>query len=228
MLGKGQDWNKDPKGIVRKHNKIFVPNDEELIFEILWAHHDSPVARHPGQFHTQELIGREFWWPTLSKDVRKYVEACETCQRTKINRRSPNAPLYPTEIATEPWEIISMDIIGPLPESKGYNAILVIMEYLTKMKILVPCTTEITSQGIAVILRRDLFRKHGLPKKVISNRGSNFVSHFMKALYALLGIKGAPSTAYHPQTDRMNERSHQETEQYLAAFTNYRQNDWSE
>src|SRR5882757_6032217 len=111
---------------------------------------------------------------------------------------------------------------------QGYNAILVITEYLTKMKILVPCTTEITSAGVAVILRRELFRKHGLPKKVISDRGSNFVSHFMQALYKLLGIKGAPSTAYHPQTDGMNERSHQETEQYLAAFTNYHQDDWSD
>jgi len=57
------------------------------------------------------------------------------------------------EIATEPWETISLDIVGPLPESKGYNAILVITEYLTKMKILVPCTTDITSTGVAVILR---------------------------------------------------------------------------
>jgi len=226
MLNKGQDWSKDPKGIIRKWNKIFIPNDNEIIFKVIWAHHDSPVAGHPGQYRTQELTGREFWWPTMTKDIKKYVEACEVCQRTKIHRRKSNAPLYPTEIATEPWETIAMDIIGPLPESKGYNAILVITEYLTKMKILVPCTTEITSAGVAVILRRELFRKHGLPKKVISDRGSNFVSHFMQALYKLLGIKGAPSTAYHPQTDGMNERSHQETEQYLAAFTNYHQDDW--
>src|SRR5882757_10999697 len=121
-----------------------------------------------------------------------------------------------------------MDITGLLPKSKGYNAILVITEYLTKMKILVPCTTKITSTGVAVILHRELFRKHGLLKKVISNRGSNFVSHFMKALYKLLRIKGAPSTTYHPQTDGMNEQSHQETKQYLATFTHYHQDDWSD
>ena len=109
----------------------------------------------------------------MTKDIKKYVEACEVCQHTKIHRRKSNALLYPTEIVTEPWEMIAMDIIGPLPESKGYNVILVITEYLTKMKILVPCTTEITSTGVAVILRRELFRKHGLPKKVISDRGSN-------------------------------------------------------
>src|SRR5229473_6205791 len=162
----------------------------------------------------------------MTKDIKKYVEACEVCQRTKIHQRKSNTLLYPTEIATEPWEMIAMDIIGLLPESKGYNAILVITEYLTKMKILVPCTTKITSAGVAVILHRELFQKHGLPKKVISDRGSNFVSHFMQALYKLLGIKGAPSTTYHPQTNGINEQSHQETEQYLAAFTNYHKDDW--
>lgn len=81
-----------------------------------------------------------------------------------------------------------MDIVGPLPESKGYNAILVITEYLTKTKILAPCTDEITSLGVAMILRRELFRKHGLPKNVISDRGPQFVSKFIKELYGLLGI----------------------------------------
>ena len=115
----------------------------------------------------------------MIKDIKRYVEACKVCQHTKIHHRKSNVPLYPTEIVTEPWETIAMDIIGPLPKSKGYNAILVITEYLTKMKILVPCNTEITSAGVVVILHQELFRKHGLPKKVISNRGSNFVSHFM-------------------------------------------------
>ena len=85
MLNKGQDWSKDPKGIIRKWNKIFVPNDNETIFEVIWAHHDSPIAGHPGQYRTQELVGREFWWPTMTKDIKKYVEACEVCQHTKIH-----------------------------------------------------------------------------------------------------------------------------------------------
>ena len=121
-----------------------------------------------------------------------------------------------------------MDLVGPLPDSKGYNAILVIVEYLTKMKILIPTNTELSSTGTAILFRREVFRKHGLPKKVVSDRGPQFVSNFIKDLYRLLGIRGAPSTAYHPQTDGQTERSHQETEQFLAAFVNYRQDDWSD
>ena len=82
--------------------------------------------------------------------------------------------------------------------------------------------------GWALIYRKEVFRKHGLAKKIISDRGSQFVAHFIKDLYALLGIRGAPSTAYHPQTDGSNERSHQELEQYLAAFIGYHQDDWSD
>ena len=96
------------------------------------------------------------------------------------------------------------------------------------MKVLVPCTTKITSSGVAVIFRREVFRKYGLPKKVISDRGGQFISKFMEDLYKLLGICGAPSTAYHPQTNGLNERSHQETEQFLTVFVNYHQDDWSD
>src|ERR1700723_2835681 len=95
------------------------------------------------------------------------------------------------------------------------------------MKRLVPTNTELTSAGTAIIFRREIFRHHGLPRKVVSDRGPQFVSKFILDLYKLLGIRGAPSTAYHPQTDGQMERSHQETEQYLAAFVNFLQNDWS-
>src|SRR5882762_10761134 len=174
MLRKGSDWSLT-QGIVRRQQKIFIPNDEELKEEILWAHHDAPIAGHPGRFRTQELINREYWWPNITKDVRSYVEGCETCQRTKIHCIKSKAPLYPTDIATEPWETISVDIVGPLPESRGYNAILVVTEYLTKMKILVPCTTKITSSGVAVIFHQEVFRKFGLRKKVISDRGGQLL-----------------------------------------------------
>jgi hypothetical protein len=72
--------------------------------------------------------------------------------------------------------------------------------------------------GWALIIRRKVFRRHGLPKKIVSDRGPQFVASFIKDLYSLLGIRGAPSTAYHLQMDGMNECSHQETEQFLAVF----------
>jgi transposase InsO family protein len=86
---------------------------------------------------------------------------------------------------------------------------------------------EVNLEGAAVDFCNKVFWYHGLPHKIISDRGPQFVSKFTKALYKLLGITGNPSTAYHPQTDGQTERVNQEIEQYLRIFINHRQNDWS-
>jgi len=148
-------------------------------------------------------------------DIQKYVEGCETCQRTKPCHTPLAAPLHPHDILTRPWEVISLNLIGPLPESAGQNAILVIVDHFLKMIKVIPSHLEITSSGVARVLRDRVFCNHGLPHKIISDRGPNFVSAFMKELYSFLGITGNPSMAYHPQTDGQMERLNQEVEHYL-------------
>jgi hypothetical protein len=104
--------------------------------------------------------------------------------------------------------------------------ILVIVDRFSKKAYFLPCNTTITSQGVANLYRDHVFKEHGLPKKVISDRGSQFVSGFMKGLYQNLGIEANPSTAYHPQTDGQTERVNQELEEYLRIYVNEQQNDW--
>jgi transposase InsO family protein len=186
------------------------------------------AAGHPGQYKTQELITRNYWWPYIQSDVKKYVSGCETCQRTKAHRRKPENPLHPNEIPPGPWEHISVDLIGELPESQGYNAILVIVDRFSKMIIVIPTNMELTAMGMARMYRDHVWSKHGLPRKIISDRGPQFAAQFMKDLNKLLGITTNLSTAYHPQTDGQTERINQEIEQYLRVFVNYRQTDWFE
>jgi hypothetical protein len=95
------------------------------------------------------------------------------------------------------------------------------------MKILCPTTTELTAYGTAEIFRANVFKRFGIPRKVVSDRGTQFVSEFMKELYKSIGIKGAPSTAWHPQTDGQTERVNQEVEHFLRLYINYQQNDWA-
>jgi transposase InsO family protein len=104
--------------------------------------------------------------------------------------------------------------------------ILVIVDRFSKKAYFLPCNTTITSQGVANLYRDHVFKEHGLPKKVISDRGSQFVSGFMKGLYQNLGIEANPSTAYHLQTDGQTEWVNQELEEYLRIYVNERQNDW--
>jgi transposase InsO family protein len=93
---------------------------------------------------------------------------------------------------------------------------------------LTPTYTSTTSEGLARLFRDHIWKDFGLPKSIISDRGTVFLSAFMKALNHLLGIQTNISTAYHPQTDGQTERINQEVEQYLRLFVNYRQDDWVE
>src|SRR6202048_2221341 len=228
MEEKDPYWLETEEGLAMWKNHVYIPKDQKLREDIIRMHHDLPHIGHPGIHRTEELITRNYWWPYISKDVKAYVTGCETCQRTKADRQKRRAPLRPNAVPERPWEVITWDIIGPLPLSKGYNGILVIVDRFTKRMLAEPINMDLTSEGAARIMRDWVFRDHGLPRKVISDRGPQFVSGFMKELYQLLGIEGNLSTAYHPQTDGQTERVNQEIEQYLRIFVNHHQDDWAE
>ncbi len=119
-------------------------------------------------------------------------------------------------------------MVTGLPKCNGYDAILMIVDRFSKEIIPIACTTELSSEGWAKILRDEVYAKHGMPQVVISDQGTVFISKFMKDLYDLLQIKASTSTAYHPQTDGQTERVNQEVEKYLWIFVNHLQNDWVE
>ena len=164
----------------------------------------------------------------MLENIKQYVAGCKKCQANKPNWQSKTNNLYPNEILQGPWETISIDLIGPLPKSAGYDGILVIVDHFSKMAHYMPINMNITTHGVAKVSWDRVFKDVGIPQKVISDRGPQFVSRFMKELCSQLGIERNPSTAYHPQTNGQTERVNQELEQYLQLYCNYRQNDWAE
>lgn len=213
-------------GLLTHRERIYVPPDETLRADIIKVHHDTPIAGHPGRFKTQELITRTYWWPGIRRDVTHYVEGCSACQRVKYHRESPHAPLHPNEVPTQPFEVISMDFIGPLPECEGFDMVLNVNDHFSRRVICIPCKQDITSEELAQLLIDHVYAEHGLPRRIISDRGSTFVSQFTRALMDRLGIQGSPSTAYHPQTDGLTERYNQELKTYLRLYVDYHQTDW--
>jgi len=185
---------KDTNGIITYKGLIYVPHNQLLRERILYLHHNMPLAGHPGRSKTVELIQHTYWWPGLSGYTARYVRACEVCQRTKPRVGAIPAPLQPNEAPTKPWQIVSIDVIGPLPESSGYDAILVIVDRLTKMVIAVPTNQELSAEGTARILCNRVFTIYGIPEKIISDRGTQFVSNFMTEFYRMMEIEGNPST----------------------------------
>jgi hypothetical protein len=218
----GWEWNGE---FWKKDGRMYV--SEKTRHKVLKAYHDSKTAGHPGSLRTLELVGRDYWWPGMSTYVKTYVSTCDSCNRNKTFPGKPVGYLKPLEVPTRPWQAISTDLITQLPESDGYDAILVIACLFSKMVRAIPTTSDVTSLGVAKLFLEHIWRFFGFPEKTVSDRGPQYASAFMKELLGLLGIKSALSTAYHPQTDGQTERLNQEVEQYLRHFVNERQNDWS-
>lgn len=220
-------WNTEGNLLLYK-GLVYVPPTLALRRRVMQEHHESQFAGHPGQAKTLELITRNYWWPSMKKDVQHYVKTCVPCQRTKTFPAKPSGYLQPNAIPQVPWEHISVDMITGLPESLTYNAILVVVDRFSKMIRLIPTTDHLSSEGLARLFRDHVWKLHGFPVKVISDRGTQFASQFMQALHELLGSKAALSTAYHPQTDGQTERVNQDVEQFLRLFTNDKQDDWAD
>ena len=119
-----------------------------------------------------------------------------------------------------------MDFITHLPESHRYNAIIVVVDWLTKMKHFIPCRGTCDTEEVARLFIKYVWKLHGLPKTIISDRGPQFVSEFWKHLTRCLGIQSLLSTAYHPETDGQTERANSFLEQYLRSQVSYLQDDW--
>ena len=205
LAGKEKSWQEHEDGIVIWQERIYVPKNKQFQEDIIREHHDSITAGHPRRYKTQELITRNYWWPYIQSDIEKYVDGCETCQRTKTHCQKPKNPLHVNKVPSRPWEHISVDLIGELPESQGFNAILIIVDHFSKMIIVIPTNMELTAMGMAWIYQDRVWSKHGLPQKIISDRGPQFAAQFMRDLNKLVGITSNLSTAYHPQTDGQTE-----------------------
>src|SRR5258708_762656 len=119
-------------------------------------------------------------------------------------------------------------MIRELPDSKGYNAVLVVVDRLSKWIHAVPTVTSLDSAGVTWLFLEHVWRHHGLPEEVISDHRPAFVSNFSCELAALLGVKLTPSTSYHLQTDGQTERVNQEIEAYLRVFVSHRQDNWAD
>src|SRR5258707_264474 len=110
---------------------MYVPKDPQLCHDIVHAHHDSMMTSHPGQWKTLELVSCNYWWPGISHYVASYVAGCDVCNHCKSFPTQKVGKLTPNQIPTCHWEVISVDTIGELLESKGYNPILVAVDRLS-------------------------------------------------------------------------------------------------
>jgi len=212
-------------GVVLKEGRIYVP-EGELRGEVIRLYHNTPVGGHRGRWKMTELVTRNYWWLGVMKEVGRYVDGYDACQRYKNRSEVLAGKLMPNAIPEKPWSHISADFITKLPLAQGYDAILVVCDRFSKMVHFIASIEKTSTEGLAKLFRDQVWRLHSLPESIISDRGVQFAAGMMKELNNLLGIQTKLSTAYHPQTDGQTERINQELEQYLRVFIDHRQEQW--
>jgi hypothetical protein len=217
-IGKAPHFREDDQGTLWYKGRICVPDVNDLRKLILSEAHDTAYSIHPGSTKMYYDLKERFWWYGMKRSVAEYVAICDTCQRVKAEHQRPAGLLQPLKIPEWKWEEITMDFIVGLPRTqKGYNSIWVVVDRLTKVAHFIPVNTTYSGARLAELYISRIVCLHGVPKKIISDRGSQFTSRFWEQLHDSLDTKLRFSTAYHPQTDGQTERTNQVLEDMLRA-----------
>jgi len=211
--------------MVTYERRIYIPDSNTLKLNLAQQCHDAKVAGHFGGDKTLDLIKRNYYWPNMEEWVRNYIRTCDAYQRNKTARHRKYGKLVPLEIPSRSWEQISVDFITDLPNVKGYNQCWVIVDMFTKMAHFIPLKNR-KAKELALIFVREVWRLHGLPKRVISDPDTVFMSSFWSEVMRLLEVELDKSSAYHSQSDGQTEPVNQVLEHYLRTYGMWDQDDW--
>ena len=207
--------------------RVVVPDHGDLRLRIMYEYHDAPVGGHRGREKTYLTVSRDFYWPRQYHSVRKYIGACEVCQRAKSSP-SLRAQLQPLPVPEECWDSVLIDLVFGFPADPHKNTgILVFVERFSKMVHLVGVLESISALACARVFIDTVFRLHGLPHELVSDRDPRFPSEFWRFMLKTLETRLKMSASDHPETDGQTERPNRVLVEilrgYVHSFTN-----WSE
>jgi hypothetical protein len=179
MVPKFEGVTMDNDGLLRFNNQIYVPPNDELRSLILNEAHRAVYMAHPGVTKMRANLKPLFLWKGMKAYVVNYVARCLECMQVKVEHRHSTGLLQPHVIPELKWEVISMDFIVGLPlTTRRHDSIFVVVDTLTKSAHFIPVHTMYQVPNIARVSINDIVRLHGVPKRIISNRGSVFTSQF--------------------------------------------------
>lgn len=206
-------------------NCLFVP-DSVRSQVLQWAH-SSHLTCHPGFHRTVSFLKRHFWWPTMDADTRSFVAACSICARNKTTTKPSSGLLRPLAIPHRPWSHIALDFVTGLPPSGGNTVVLTIIDRFSKAAHFIALPKLPSARETADLLVQHVFRIHGLPSDIVSDRGPQFTSQVWKAFCKAIGATASLSSGYHPQSNGQTERANQEMEAALRCISAAEPSSWS-
>ncbi|KAK9077569.1 hypothetical protein SSX86_005906 [Deinandra increscens subsp. villosa] len=218
IVGQVKNLVDEESGLRTRFGRIWVPNTCEVKEMLLEEAHKSRYSVHPGATKMYNDLKSHYWWPGMKRDIVKYVGKCLTCAQVKAEHQKPYGKLQPLEIPVWKWEHITMDLLTKLPKTpKGYDAIWVVVDRLTKSAHFIPIKETYSSERMADVYINEIISRHGVPVSIVSDRDTRFTSQFWREFQEWMGTKLLLSTAYHPQTDGQSERTIQTLEDMLRA-----------
>ena len=185
--------------------RIYVP--PTLRRFVLVTHHNLQMHGHQGGPRLKKMIGRSYYWPTLAKDAERHVASCLKCAKRKTVRLKGQGLIEPA-LATRPWEVVGIDLVGKCIESeKGNNWILTIVDHFTRYPIMIPLPDK-SAETIAQAIYENLICEHGSPKKILSDRAKELIANSIRVLYDKWGVKLVTTGGYNPEANGACERFH--------------------
>nr|KYP31763.1 Retrotransposable element Tf2 [Cajanus cajan] len=188
-------------GLLYFQNCLFVPEVFDFRRKLMTEYHAIPIAGHSGVKTSLSRLAASYHWPSMAADLRRVIKGCPICQQNKYETQKPRGLLQPLNSPSKVWEEVTMDFITSLPSSHGYTVIWVVCDRLSKYSHFVALPTHFTAQHLAQRFMQEIFRLHGAPKAIISDRDPIFLSQFWREIFKAQGTKLKYSSSYHPQTD---------------------------
>lgn len=191
--------------------------------------HNSPLVGYSSNLKSLHKAKQNWDWQGKKFNLKRHIKECEVCQRVNSETIAPAKLLQPFSIPSKPWEEVSMDFMVGLPKSQGFDVIMVVMYRLTKYVHFVPLYHPCTTAKVALffLFFQNVFKLHGMPTVIVSDRDAIFTSNSFSELFRLQGTELAMSIAYHPQTDGQIEVVNKSLEQYLRAFSCDKPTKWA-
>jgi hypothetical protein len=214
-------------GVIRYKGRVWLGAHKEAHDAVLQALHNSGLGGHSGTLATYHKVKQLFAWPNMRQYIESFVKQCNTCQQAKSERCKTPGLLKPLPIPPEAWHTVSLDFVEGLPNSYHYDTILVVIDKFTKYGHFIPCKHPFSAVSIARLFLDNIYRLHGMPKVIISDRDKIFISTFWRQLFKLADTTLNLSSSYHPQTDGQTERLNQCLETYLRCLVHANPHKWS-
>ena len=209
-----------------QEGQIYILDNPLLRYKLILEFHDQPFSGHWDERRTLQLLQRQYYWPTMNHDIHEVVSMCEPCQRAQISCVKDQAPIRYIE-AQYPWEIVTIDFVsGFAMTRRKHSAICVICDRYTRMVHMESCIDHATAKDTAKIALRQIFARHGCPRIIISDRGTQFDSELWKYLWNFMGTRIHLASTHHPQTNGLTERMNRTLINMIKKMTQDLPHEW--